>query len=121
MKRKTGQIVRVGSGGDAFSAFVPAPLPPEPPLKLTEKDQGLIERANRALAQLDGMTLLLPDTSLFVYAHFIRELPALREARRCQRQVEMSGSQPSRNVGLDSVFSGNSMGKKIAVVVRSRS
>lgn len=73
MKRNTGQVLRIGSGDDAFSAFVPAPLPPAPPLNLTTADHALIERANRALGKLDGMTSLLPDTSLFIYAYVRKE------------------------------------------------
>lgn len=73
MKRTTGQLVQIGSGDEAFQAFVPAPLPPEPPLKLTAADQALLERANRALGKLDGMTSLLPNTSLFIYAYVRKE------------------------------------------------
>jgi Fic family protein len=73
MKRSTGSYVRIGSGDDAFEAFVPAPLPPDPPLQLTTKDHDLLERANRALGRLDGMTSMLPDTSLFIYAYVRKE------------------------------------------------
>jgi Fic family protein len=73
MKRTTGETVRIGSGDDAYSAFVPAPLPPKPPLNLTTADHDLLERANRALGKLDGMTSLLPDTSLFIYAYVRKE------------------------------------------------
>jgi hypothetical protein len=50
----------VGSGDDAFDAFVPSPLPQHPPLKLTAKDHDLLERANRALRRLDGLTVSDP-------------------------------------------------------------
>jgi Fic family protein len=73
MKRTTGQWFRVGSGDDAYQAFVPAPLPPDPPLKLTAADHALIEKASRSLGKLDGMTSLLPDTSLFIYAYVRKE------------------------------------------------
>ena len=73
MKRTTGQIVQIGSGDEAFRAFVPAPLPPEPPLKLTAADQVLLEKANRALGKLDGMTSLLPNIALFIYAYVRKE------------------------------------------------
>jgi Fic family protein len=73
MKRSTGETIRIGSGDDAYQAFVPAPLPPTPPLNLTAADHDLIERANRALGKLDGMTSLLPDTSLFIYAYVRKE------------------------------------------------
>ena len=73
MKRSTGEIVQIGCGDDAYRAFVPAPLPPVPPLKLTAADHDLIERANRALGKLDGMTSLLPNTALFIYAYVRKE------------------------------------------------
>jgi hypothetical protein len=47
MKRSTGQVLRIGSGEDAYRAFVPAPLPPDPPLKFKAADHDLIERANK--------------------------------------------------------------------------
>jgi Fic family protein len=73
MKRTTGQYLQVGSGEDAFRAFVPAALPPHPPLKLTAADLDLLERANRALGKLDGITALLPNVSLFIYAYVRKE------------------------------------------------
>jgi Fic family protein len=71
--RSTGRTIRMGSGEEAYEAFIPAPLPPAPPLRLTARDHDLIERANRALGKLDGMTSLLPDTSLFIYAYVRKE------------------------------------------------
>jgi Fic family protein len=73
MKRTTGRLLRIGTGDDAYQAFVPAPLPPVPSLKLSTADRDLIERASRALEKLDGMTTLLPDTSLFIYAYVRKE------------------------------------------------
>ncbi len=73
MKRTTGENVWIGRGDDAYTAFVPSALPPKPPLALTTADQNLLERANRALGKLDGMTSLLPDTSLFIYAYVRKE------------------------------------------------
>jgi Fic family protein len=73
MKRTTGDTVRIGTGDNAYSAFVPVPLPPKPPLNLTVADHDLLERANRALGKLDGMSSLLPDTSLFIYAYVRKE------------------------------------------------
>src|SRR5882757_4997462 len=73
MKRTTGQLVQIGSGDEAFKAFVPTPLPPEPALKLTIADQALVEKANRALGKLDGMTSLLPNTGLFIYVYIRKE------------------------------------------------
>ncbi len=61
------------AGGEPVRAFVPRPLPPEPPLDLTGDRQRLLERATLALGRLDSITLLLPDPGLFLYAYVRRE------------------------------------------------
>lgn len=54
-------------------AFVPAPLPSDPPLDLSGERQHLLERASLACGRLDGVTALLPDPDLFLYAYVRRE------------------------------------------------
>lgn len=71
--RTTGTYIRSRTAVESFNAFVPAPLPPDPPLDLTADDHDLIERANRALGRLDGLTELLPDTSVFIYTYVRKE------------------------------------------------
>lgn len=71
-RRQTGNRVQVTTTGESFTAFVPYPLPPDPPLVLTPLHFDLLERANRALGRLDGLSRLLPDTSLFIYL-FVRK------------------------------------------------
>lgn len=56
--------------GDAFRAFVPLPLPPRRPVVVPP---ALIDRAERAISRLDGLSGLLPDTSLFVYSYVRKE------------------------------------------------
>lgn len=73
MMRTTGDFVTVETPPDAFRAFVPAPLPPDPMVALTAADQALVEHASRMLGQLDGMTSLLPNTALFIYAYVRKE------------------------------------------------
>jgi Fic family protein len=64
----------VQQGGlDGFSAFVPRPLPPEPPLRLTADLQAALDRANQALGRLDGITLLLPEPGVFLYSYVRKE------------------------------------------------
>ena len=60
-------------GGETIQAFVPAPLPPNPPLQFTPQRQRLLERATLALGRLDSITLLLPDPDIFLYAYVRRE------------------------------------------------
>lgn len=59
-------------GGEAVRAFVPYPLPPEPPLQM-ETLKRLLERAALALGRLDSVTLLLPEPAIFLYAYVRRE------------------------------------------------
>src|SRR6185437_1210975 len=69
---RAGAFRRVQDGPASFAAFHPAPLPPDPPLDLDVELHKLLDRANQALGRLDGITLLLPNPSQFLYA-FIRK------------------------------------------------
>ena len=68
----TGQYKVTSAGGERVRAFVPDPLPPDPPLELTHERQRLVERATLALGRLDSVTLLLPDPDIFLYAYVRR-------------------------------------------------
>ncbi len=59
-------------GGEEVRAYVPQPLPPDPPVRLTEL-QTLLEQASHALGRLDGLGSLLPDIRLFIYAYVRKE------------------------------------------------
>ena len=72
-KRVTGTYVTTSVGGESVRAFVPAPLPPDPPLRLEAADLDLLERANRALGRLDGVARMIPETSLFLYFYIRKE------------------------------------------------
>ena len=69
----TGRFDVTRVGGEEVRAFVPSPLPPEPPLELSGGRQRLLERAILALGRLDSITTLLPDPQLFLYAYIRRE------------------------------------------------
>jgi Fic family protein len=70
---RLGTYVITSAGGENVRAFLPSPLPPQPPLDLSPGDFDLLERANRALGRLDGLAAVLPDTSLFVYMYVRKE------------------------------------------------
>ena len=61
------------TAGEAVRAFVPTPLPPQPPLDLSGPRQCLLENAALACGRLDGVSALLPDPELFLYAYVRRE------------------------------------------------
>ena len=53
-------------------AYVPPPLPPDPPVRLDGLQQ-LLEQANQAVGRLDGLASILPDLSLFIYTYVRKE------------------------------------------------
>ena len=74
MKREaTGHYEVTSTAGETVRAFVPAPLPPDPPMVLEGAMQALHERALLACGRLDGLSSLLPDPELFLYAYVRRE------------------------------------------------
>ncbi len=70
---RLGSYIARTVAGESYKAFIPPPLPPNPPLQLNEGHYDLMERANRALGRLDGVSTLLPDTSLFLYFYVRKE------------------------------------------------
>ncbi|MEY4840476.1 MAG: hypothetical protein RLZZ374_1384, partial [Cyanobacteriota bacterium] len=72
-RQATGHYEVTSTAGETVRAFVPAPLPPEPPLSLSGPLQVLHERALLACGRLDGVSSLLPDPELFLYAYVRRE------------------------------------------------
>ena len=70
---REGTYVVTSAGGENVRAFIPASLPPDPPLSLGPADFDLLEEANRALGRLDGLATVLPDTSLLVYTYVRKE------------------------------------------------
>lgn len=72
--RSTGHYVAGSLAGSRYRAFVPDPLPPQPPLDLaTPALVARKERADQALGRLDGITLMLPDPELFLYQYVRKE------------------------------------------------
>lgn len=55
-----------------YRAFLPAPLPPNPPLRMDDLQAPLAE-ASHALGRLDGAVLTLPDPDLFVLMYVRKE------------------------------------------------
>jgi Fic family protein len=65
---RAGRFVQQQSGPDGFAAFLPAPLPPRPPLELDNALRGSLERASHALGQMDALSAFIsPDHLLYVY------------------------------------------------------
>lgn len=52
---------------------MPAPLPPDPPVRMTPEIQRLLSSADRALGRLDGSVFTLPNPDLFVLMYVRKE------------------------------------------------
>jgi len=55
-----------------YKAFIPAPLPPDPPIAWDGELQDLLSKADLALGRLDGIATILPNPDLFV-AMYVRK------------------------------------------------
>ena len=63
---ESGRYQVTSVGGEQVRAFIPAPLPPNPPLALDGPLQHALESAVLALGRLDGISTILPDQALFL-------------------------------------------------------
>lgn len=106
MNRNSGQYLRSSTSLEPFLAFVPCPLPPEPPLEITFPIQQLLEQANRALGRLDGIGTLLPNRRLFLYSYIRKEALLSSQIEGTQSSFSdllLYESQEAPGVPLDDV------------------
>jgi Fic family protein len=67
-----GKYIEVAAADERFKAFVPAPLPPEPPIAWSAALRRRFDEALLALGRLDALTAHLPNASLLLYS-FVRK------------------------------------------------
>ncbi len=67
-----GKYVKVTTAGEPFRAFVPAPLPPHPPLAWSPALRRRFDEALLALGRLDAIAAHLPNAALVLYS-FVRK------------------------------------------------
>lgn len=71
-RSRLGSYVITSVTGETVKAYIPVPLPPYPPVDLGRL-HGRIERADRAVGRLDGLSSLVPDTNLLLYSYVRKE------------------------------------------------
>ncbi len=102
---RLGQKVTISTTTEKAEAFVPPRLPPVPAVRM----DGLywrLERANRALGQLDGVTLFLSDTPLFIYMYVRKEAVLSSQIEGTQSSLSdlmLFESEEAPGVPLDDV------------------
>ena len=69
---RIGKYIKCSVAGEAYQAYVPNLLPPTPAIQI-EKLSQILEKANIAVGRLDGLSVTLPDSSLFLYMYVRKE------------------------------------------------
>src|SRR5690348_14004964 len=87
ISRITGEYVAQTDVGAPYRAFIPVPLPPEPPLDLAVVDEART-KANFALGSLNAVTRFLPDKHLFLYSYVRKEAVLSSQIEGTQSTLE---------------------------------
>jgi len=69
----SGRYETVRVGGEPVRSFIPLPLPPAPPIAMDPSLQALLEKALLELGRLDGVSNLLPEPDILLYAYIRKE------------------------------------------------
>jgi len=81
---RAGRLVQQPAG---YRAFVPAPLPPDPPLDMSSL-QAQLSRATLAIGRLDGVIDVVPDPDFFVAMYVRREAVLSSQIEGTQSTLE---------------------------------
>lgn len=85
LRDRAGRFVTQPEG---YSAFVPKPLPPDPPLVLDASLLSLLEEAVGELGRLDGVARVIPDRDFFVSMYVRREAVLSSQIEGTQSTLE---------------------------------
>jgi Fic family protein len=83
--RSVGRYVQQPAG---YRAFIPAPLPPEPPVHVDPTMLALLSRADQVLGRLDGTSSTMPNPDLFVAMYVRREAVLSSQIEGTQSTLE---------------------------------
>jgi Fic family protein len=85
MNERAGRFVPQEGG---YRAFIPASLPPVPPVEYDDETHMLVSEADRALARLDGIAFVLPNPDMFVEMYLTREALLSSQIEGTQTSLE---------------------------------
>lgn len=84
-KNRAGRFL---SQPEGYAAFIPQPLPPDPPLELSPSLLRLLEEAVGELGRLDGVARVIPDPDFFVSMYVRREAVLSSQIEGTQSTLE---------------------------------
>jgi Fic family protein len=82
---RSGQYAKQATG---YSAFVPVPLPPDPPVQIDAELARLLSDADRSLGRLDGVAAVIPNPDLFVPMYVRQEAVLSSQIEGTQSTLE---------------------------------
>jgi Fic family protein len=82
---RAGRYVKQRTG---YAAFIPAPLPPKPPIALDGPLHALLSRADQGVGRLDGVIQTVPNPDFFVYMYVRREAVLSSQIEGTQSTLE---------------------------------
>ncbi len=82
---RAGRSVKQRTG---YAAFIPAPLPPDPPVILDGPLHGVLSQADQAVGRLDGVIQTVPNADFFVYMYVRREAVLSSQIEGTQSTLE---------------------------------
>ncbi len=103
MNNRAGHYKSNLSGEMTYKSFVPNPLPPSPPIELTEDIIALLVKANSQLAVLESVATRIPNVELFVSMYVRKEALMSSQIEGTQATLEdvldpMLDANTNRNV-----------------------
>ena len=70
--KRVGQFVKKSTGEESYKCYIPNKLPPNPPISI-EPFYALLDKANVALGELNGIRTNLPSADLFLHTFTRKE------------------------------------------------
>lgn len=98
---RAGLIMNTTKG---YSAFIPAKLPPNPPINIDSEMQKLLSLADHKLGRLDGITQILPNPELFVAMYVKKEAVLSAQIEGTQASLVDVLNAPSNDAYIDNAY-----------------
>src|SRR6266511_4328081 len=86
--QRSSRAGRFAAQPSGYRAFIPSPLPPDPPLDLDSEALSLLSQADVALGRLDGVVKVIPDPDFFISMYVRREAVLSSQIEGTQSTLE---------------------------------